>query len=239
MPHKVQHAQLPKSRNLLCLRHQANEKGRGNDVGEGRLCLVDLAGSERIKKSGVKGDRLREARAINSSLAALGNCIKALSSVQPRHVPYRSSRLTRILSQSLGGNAKTVLIVTLGPRAGQSDEMLSALDFGNRAMRVKVAAKQNSEFDYRALSIELQAKLDAAENKIHDLSAKLASGISNENLAAELNMMRQALAKARESAEPTSPEKGHANDAAPDSKVEHELEKREQEYAALTTIWRI
>jgi hypothetical protein len=74
----------------------------------GKLNLVDLAGSERQKKTGAEGDRLAEAKAINLSLSALGNVIKALVSGKAKHVPFRDSKLTRLLQDSLGGNTKTV-----------------------------------------------------------------------------------------------------------------------------------
>ncbi len=76
----------------------------------GKLNLVDLAGSERQKKTGAEGDRLAEAKAINLSLSALGNVIKALVSGKAKHVPFRDSKLTRLLQDSLGGNTKTVCV---------------------------------------------------------------------------------------------------------------------------------
>jgi hypothetical protein len=84
----------------------------------GKLFCVDLAGSERAKKSGARGSRMEELKAINMSLSALGNCISALADSamgKSTFIPYRDSRLTRLLQDSLGGNAKTTLIVTLGP----------------------------------------------------------------------------------------------------------------------------
>jgi kinesin family member 5 len=109
-----------------------------------QLYMVDLAGSERVNKSGATGAQLTEAISINKSLAALGNCINALASSKTnKHIPYRSSKLTHLLSSNLGGNAKMVLVVCVGPRAGGSTEMLSALHFGQRAKRVKVDAQIN------------------------------------------------------------------------------------------------
>lgn len=83
-----------------------------------RINLIDLAGSERANKTGATGDRLKEGCAINQSLSALGNCISALaesSSGKNRHVPYRDSVLTHLLKDSLGGNAKTIMIAAISP----------------------------------------------------------------------------------------------------------------------------
>ena len=83
----------------------------------GRLYLVDLAGSEKIQKTGAFGQTLEEAKMINKSLTTLGKVIMALTDKRQTHVPYRESKLTRILSESLGGNSKTCLIVTCSPHA--------------------------------------------------------------------------------------------------------------------------
>lgn len=93
------------------------------------LYLVDLAGSERVKKSQASAHRLDEAKKINFSLAALGNCIHALTDAKSQHVPFRDSKLTRILSDSLGGNSKTALIVTIGPSKDHAEESIMSLQF--------------------------------------------------------------------------------------------------------------
>jgi kinesin family member 5 len=143
------------------------------------LYLVDLAGSERVKKAKVYGRHVNELKAINLSLSALGNCVAALSKQQPqRHVPYRDSKLTRLLSSSLGGNAKTSLIITVSPSPTEVPETLSTLQFGQRAMRVVVQAHQNvlSVLDYKSLYEETQQRLDecrASNHQLHDdMSAK-------------------------------------------------------------------
>jgi kinesin family protein 5 len=79
------------------------------------LYLVDLAGSEKISKTGAQGETLNEAKHINKSLSALGNVINALTDNRSTHIPYRDSKLTRILQESLGGNSKTCLIITCSP----------------------------------------------------------------------------------------------------------------------------
>ena len=95
----------------------------------GKLFLVDLAGSERAGKSQVFGRHFSELKSINLSLSALGNCIAALAD-KCSHVPYRDSKLTRLLSDSLGGNSKTALVVTVGPSADDYFEINHSLTFG-------------------------------------------------------------------------------------------------------------
>ena len=76
---------------------------------------MDLAGSERLSKTGAKGDRMKEAQKINLSLSALGNVISALVEGRSQHIPYRDSKLTRLLQDSLGGNTKTVMLANCSP----------------------------------------------------------------------------------------------------------------------------
>ena len=103
----------------------------------GKLNLVDLAGSERQSKTGATGERLKEATKINLSLSALGNVISALVDGKAHHIPYRDSKLTRILQDSLGGNTKTVMLANAGPADCNADESLSTLRYANRAKNIK------------------------------------------------------------------------------------------------------
>lgn len=103
----------------------------------GKLNMVDLAGSERQKKTHAQGDRLHEAKAINLSLSALGNVIKALVNKRATHVPFRDSKLTKLLQDSLGGNTKTVMIANVGPADSNYDETISTLRYANRAKNIK------------------------------------------------------------------------------------------------------
>ncbi|KAF0023806.1 hypothetical protein F2P81_024436 [Scophthalmus maximus] len=111
----------------------------------GRLNLVDLAGSERQAKTGVQGERLKEAAKINLSLSALGNVISALADGRSSHVPYRDSKLTRLLQDSLGGNAKTVMVATLGPSSQHYDETLTTLRYANRAKNIQNQPRVNED----------------------------------------------------------------------------------------------
>ena len=97
----------------------------------------------------------------------------ALIDEDASHVPFRSSKLTRLLQESLGGNAKTSLVVTLRPGRQHIEESLGTLRFGSRAMKVQTAAVKNVREDFRSLCLTLQAKLDAAENRIADLEGQV------------------------------------------------------------------
>jgi kinesin family protein 3/17 len=117
-----------------CCSSKDDQKDR---IRVGKLNLVDLAGSERQSKTGATGDRLKEATKINLSLSALGNVISALVDGKSNHVPYRDSKLTRILQDSLGGNTKTVMCANAGPADYNYDESLSTLRYANRAKNIK------------------------------------------------------------------------------------------------------
>ena len=108
-----------------------------------KLNLVDLAGSEKISKTGVTGKQLKEAQNINLSLTTLGRCINALASSKETHVPFRESKLTMILRESLGGNAKTALVCTASQKIHHMDESEGTLKFAERAKKVTVKAKTN------------------------------------------------------------------------------------------------
>ncbi|XP_007988552.3 kinesin-like protein KIF7 isoform X4 [Chlorocebus sabaeus] len=107
--------------------------------------FVDLAGSERVLKTGSTGERLKESIQINSSLLALGNVISALGDPQRRgsHIPYRDSKITRILKDSLGGNAKTVMIACVSPSSSDFDETLNTLNYASRAQNIRNRATVN------------------------------------------------------------------------------------------------
>jgi kinesin family protein 3/17 len=123
----------------------ADSDNRGDHIRVGKLNLVDLAGSERQSKTGATGDRLKEATKINLSLAALGNVISALVDGKSSHIPYRDSKLTRLLQNSLGGNAKTVMCANAGPADYNYDETLSTLRYANRAKNIKNKPKINED----------------------------------------------------------------------------------------------
>lgn len=130
-----------------------------------KLLMVDLAGSERVRRTVSKGTRLSEAKSINTSLSALGNVIAALAQTSPTvsHIPYRDSKLTRLLQDSLGGTASTALIATVGPAPVNYGETLSTLMFASRCMAVKSTPILHEEVDYAELCARLQEKIASLE----------------------------------------------------------------------------
>lgn len=158
---------------------------------KGTLNLVDLAGSEKVSKTGAVGETLEEAKKINLSLSALGNVIHALTGNSDRyHVPYRDSKLTRILQESLGGNYKTSLIVTCSPHSYHLEESVSSLKFAQRAKSIKNTAKMNIKLSYEELQkINNNLKLELELTNLELISMK---NIINENkLLSNLNKKKK------------------------------------------------
>ena len=140
-------------------------------IKKGILNLVDLAGSEKVSKTGAVGETLEEAKKINLSLSTLGNVIHALTQGLG-HVPFRDSKLTRILKESLGGNYKTYLIVTCSPHSYNLDEIISSLLFAKRVKCIKNKYKINIKYSYEELQNlvdNLNEKLLLANKKIYKL----------------------------------------------------------------------
>lgn len=115
-----------------------------NSIKVGVLNLVDLAGSERQSKTGATAERLKEASKINRALSSLGNVISALAEKSP-HVPYRDSKLTRLLQDSLGGNSKTIMISCIGPSEYNYNETLTTLRYANRAKTIQNKPVMNED----------------------------------------------------------------------------------------------
>lgn len=128
----------------------------------GQLFLVDLAGSEKVGKTGASGQTLEEAKKINKSLSALGMVINSLTDGKSTHIPYRDSKLTRILQESLGGNSRTTLIINCSPSSYNDAETLSTLRFGVRAKAIKNKAKINAELS----PLELKQLLKKAQHQV-------------------------------------------------------------------------
>lgn len=146
----------------------------------GRLFLVDLAGSEKVGKTGASGQVLEEAKKINKSLSSLGNVINALTDGKSSHIPYRDSKLTRILQESLGGNSRTTLIINCSPSSYNDAETLSTLRFGMRAKSIKNKAKVNAELS----PAELKSLLQKSQTQILTFETYI------ENLETELQLWR-------------------------------------------------
>lgn len=111
----------------------------------GKFNIVDLAGSERQSKTGATGDRLKEATKINLSLSTLCHVISSLIDPKCTYIPYRDSKLTRILQDSLGGNTKTVMIANCGPADYNSDETISTLRYASRAKAIENKPRINED----------------------------------------------------------------------------------------------
>eukprot|EP00892_Ulva_mutabilis_P011777 jgi/Ulvmu1/8972/UM005_0063.1 len=140
----------------------------------GKLNLVDLAGSERVHITGATGKRLEESKSINQSLSALGNVIAALTDKRPRaHIPYRDSKLTRILEDSLGGNCKTTMMCMVSPALDAFAEGVSTLKFANRAKTIRNRAEVNEDADHRTLLRKYEKELKQLRSELHRRSEQL------------------------------------------------------------------
>ncbi|XP_014054144.1 kinesin-like protein KIF3A isoform X5 [Salmo salar] len=159
-----------RSHAIFTITIECSEKGVDGDqhVRMGKLHLVDLAGSERQGKTGATGQRLKEATKINLSLSTLGNVISALVDGKSTHVPYRNSKLTRLLQDSLGGNSKTMMCANIGPADYNYDETISTLRYANRAKNIKNKARINED--------PKDALLRQFQKEIEDLKKKLQEG---------------------------------------------------------------
>ena len=160
-----------RSHSIFILTFNSNNKKEGV-AKTGKLYLVDLAGSEKIAKTGATGTTLEEAKIINKSLTTLGMVINALTDGKSIHIPYRDSKLTRVLQESLGGNSKTCLIITCSPSVYNESETLSTLRFGERAKKIKNKPKVNKEYTVEELQRvidDLTLKLEKANERIRQL----------------------------------------------------------------------
>ena len=161
------------------------------------LHLVDLAGSERQKSTDAAGERLKEASAINKSLSALGNVIKALVDVadgKERHVPYRDSKLTFLLKDALGGRARCTLLACVSPAHVNVEETMSTLKFAQRAKLVKVRAVANEE------SVGSANELAAEVGRLRALLAEGGGGLNDVDARAKIVELEAIMAKANRAA---------------------------------------
>ncbi|XP_041703309.1 kinesin-like protein KIF3A isoform X2 [Coregonus clupeaformis] len=158
-----------RSHAIFSITIECSEKGVDGDqhVRMGKLHLVDLAGSERQGKTGATGQRLKEATKINLSLSTLGNVISALVDGKSTHVPYRNSKLTRLLQDSLGGNSKTMMCANIGPADYNYDETISTLRYANRAKNIKNKARINED-PKDALLRQFQKEIEELKKKLQE-----------------------------------------------------------------------
>ncbi|KAJ3370897.1 Kinesin-like protein kif21b [Kappamyces sp. JEL0680] len=172
----------------ITLKQSRAVQGGGKIVTNSKFNFVDLAGSERLKKTFAEGDRKKEGISINQGLLALGNVISALGdeSRKASHVPYRDSKLTRLLQESLGGNSQTLMIACVSSLYANSGESLATLNYANRARNIQNKVVINQEFgadgaathkEIKALQetiLQLQSSLEAANaNAIQATEAQL------------------------------------------------------------------
>lgn len=166
-------ANATSSRSHAVLQINVSQKDRNADVNEphtmATLSIIDLAGSERASATKNRGDRLMEGANINKSLLALGSCINALCDPRKHnHIPYRNSKLTRLLKFSLGGNCKTVMIVCVSPSSQHFDETQNTLRYANRAKNIQTKVTRNVYNVNRHVKDFLR-KIDEQMNMINEL----------------------------------------------------------------------
>ena len=169
-------ANATSSRSHAVLQINIAQKDRNADVNEphtmATLSIIDLAGSERASVTKNRGERLTEGANINKSLLALGGCINALCDRrQKAHVPYRNSKLTRLLKFSLGGNCKTVMIVCVSPSSAHYDETQNTLRYANRAKNIQTKVSRNV-FNVNRHVKDFLVKIDEQMALINELKAQ-------------------------------------------------------------------
>ncbi|XP_020091220.1 kinesin-like protein KIN-4C isoform X1 [Ananas comosus] len=162
----------------------------GDDILFAKLHLVDLAGSERAKRTGADGLRLKEGIHINRGLLALGNVISALGDEKKRkeggHVPYRDSKLTRLLQDSLGGNSKTVMIACISPADSNAEETINTLKYANRARNIQNKAVINRD--------PVTAEMQRMRSQLEHLQAELLFCRSGGSALEELQVLQHRIA---------------------------------------------
>ncbi|XP_046563790.1 kinesin-like protein KIF11-B [Haliotis rubra] len=156
----------------------------------GKLYLVDLAGSENIGRSGAVDKRAREAGNINQSLLTLGRVITALVEHAP-HVPYRESKLTRLLQDSLGGRTKTSIIATISPASCNLEETLSTLDYAHRAKNITNRPEVNQKLTKKALLKEYNEEIERLRRDLQAVREKNGIYLAEENYVAMQNKISQ------------------------------------------------
>ncbi|KAJ7709881.1 P-loop containing nucleoside triphosphate hydrolase protein [Mycena rosella] len=194
-----------RSHSVFSITVHIKEAGHVNDdlLKIGKLNLVDLAGSENIGRSGAENKRAREAGMINQSLLTLGRVINALVD-KAQHVPYRESKLTRLLQDSLGGRTKTCIIATVSPARSNMEETLSTLDYAMRAKSIRNKPELNQRMTRNSLLKEYVAEIERLKADV--LAAREKNGIffSEETwlqLSAEQEMRQTELDEAKKQVE--------------------------------------
>jgi hypothetical protein len=149
----------------MVVESQAKNAGKNAPVRSSILNLVDLAGSENAVKAGDQS-RVKETGFINRSLLTLGHVIAKLAERVVQHIPYRDSKLTRILQSSLSGKACIAVVCNLSPSSGNMEETISTLKFASRAKKMKSSAQVNEEFDQSALLVQYREEIDRLKTEL-------------------------------------------------------------------------
>ncbi len=149
-----------------------------------KINLVDLAGSERQGKTGATGARLKEGAAINKSLSTLGQVINSLAKGD-KHIPYRDSKLTRLLQESLGGNSVTMMIAALSPADNNFDETLSTLRYASNAKQIKNTSKKNEDVTQQVIR-ELRNEIAQLRAALAEAEAMKQSGQTTPSIEADM-----------------------------------------------------
>lgn len=210
-------ANATSSRSHAVLQINVAQKDRNADVNEphtmATLSIIDLAGSERASATKNRGERLFEGANINKSLLALGSCINALCDPRKRnHIPYRNSKLTRLLKFALGGNCKTVMIVCVSPSSQHFDETQNTLRYANRAKNIQTKVTRNV-FNVNRHVKDFLVKIDEQMKLINELKAQqkdsehLAFAKFKKQTEKKDAVVREAVARIRSAYEHTLPER--------------------------------
>lgn len=210
-------ANATSSRSHAVLQINVSSKDRNASVNEphtmATLSIIDLAGSERASATKNRGERLIEGANINKSLLALGSCINALCDARKRnHVPYRNSKLTRLLKFSLGGNCKTVMIVCVSPSSAHFDETQNTLRYANRAKNIQTKITKNvfnvnrHVKDYLKKIDEQRALIDELMKKQTDFEGSAFVKYQKQSEKKE-SVLRDALIRLRQSYADSEPER--------------------------------
>ena len=215
-----------RSHSIFTITVEQSSRGADGHIRVGKLNLVDLAGSERQSKTGATGERLKEATKINLSLSALGNVISALVDGKSGHIPYRDSKLTRLLQDSLGGNTKTLMIANLGPADYNYDETLSTLRYANRAKNIKNKPKINED-PKDAMLREFQDEIKRLKAQLNEPS-KVEKVVERDASAETVEAMKKQLRS--HMVQSLRKNKGDATLDALKAKAEKEAMKSMEEY---------
>ncbi|XP_028664017.2 kinesin-like protein KIF12 [Erpetoichthys calabaricus] len=183
--------------------NKAQDNALGSVGKQGKFCIVDLAGSERVKETGSFGELLEEACSINRSLLTLGNCISALVDTRKkeRHIPYRDSKLTKLLADSLGGSGLTLMIACVSPAAACLQETLNVLRYANRAKTIKnrpiakldSKQRQTAHYDYQIKVLKAENQKLREKLQLLSVNSKQSAGKNTERESGENESLNQSI----------------------------------------------